>query len=168
MLEIENLSKEYKVKRLTEKDVNKIYKLCSENVEFYKFCQPFVTKESILQDLKALPPKKDLKDKYYVGFFKCNKLIAILDLIAHFPNEKIAHIGFFMVRKNMQNLGVGSKIIMDLCEFLKTKNFLSVRLGYVNGNRQSECFWAKNGFNSRVNCTRVLAYDVVCVEKQLW
>ena len=104
MLEIENLSKEYKVKKLTEKDVKKIFKLCSENATFYDFCPPFVTKESILQDLKALPPEKEMHDKYYVGFFKCNKLIAVLDLIIGFPNEKTAHIGFFMVKKSMQNL----------------------------------------------------------------
>lgn len=48
----------YRVKQLTEKDVEEIYQLCKENPLYYKYCPPLVTRESILEDLKVLPPKK--------------------------------------------------------------------------------------------------------------
>ena len=39
---------------------------------FYQYHPPFVTKESVLKDMKALPSGKNYDDKFYVGFLKRN------------------------------------------------------------------------------------------------
>lgn len=46
-----------------------------------------MTKESILDDMEALPPGKSREDKYYVGFFGGGSLAAIVDLILGYPEK---------------------------------------------------------------------------------
>lgn len=88
-----DLSKSYSVRRLTENDVELIYRLSCGNTLFYRYHPPFVTYESILMDMKALPPGKMYDDKYYIGFFDEECLVAIMDLIQDYPVELSAYIG---------------------------------------------------------------------------
>lgn len=43
-------------------DVEKIYELYRKNTLYYEYCPPFVTENSIRQDMQALPLDKDFKD----------------------------------------------------------------------------------------------------------
>ena len=94
----------------------------------------------------ALPDNVDFKDKYYVGYFKNEKLIAVLDLIDRYPKKDILFIGFFMMDINIQKNGIGSAIVNELIKYLTTLEYKEVRLGWINGNLQAEHFWIKNGF----------------------
>lgn len=47
MLEIKSLSKTYKVKKLTENDIETIYKLCQGNKLYYCYCQAEMSREQI-------------------------------------------------------------------------------------------------------------------------
>ena len=49
-MDLEALSKRFFVRALETEDVDIIYDLCSKNKLFYEFHQPFVTRESILDD----------------------------------------------------------------------------------------------------------------------
>ena len=89
-------SNRYFVRRLTADDIAEIYKLCRNNVLYYKYCPPFVTEQSIANDMKALPSNKEDSDKYYLGYYDGEKLIAVMDFIMGYPDKKTAFIGFFM------------------------------------------------------------------------
>lgn len=145
--DISFFSDQYLVRRLEEDDIEEIYELCSKNTVYYQYCPPFVTRESIADDMKALPPDKDISDKYYIGYYIEEKLIAVMDLIWGYPDKDTAFIGFFMTDVTIQNSGIGSRIIHDLCSNLKGLGFSNVRLGWVKGNPQAEHFWHKNRFN---------------------
>lgn len=145
-MEINKLSSVYHVRYLQGNDVNAIYKLCCGNELFYQYHPPFATKESIMDDMEALPPGKTEKDKYYVGYFKGNELAAVLDLILGYPNEKTAYIGFFMMNKEYQGKGIGTQIISECAEHLADLKFEKIRLAIDKGNPQSEAFWTKNKF----------------------
>lgn len=95
-MEIKSLSKRFYVRKLDRNDVEMIYDMSCENNIFYRYHPPFVTKESILEDMEALPPGKSYDDKFYVGFFENENLIAIMDLILDYPEKEIAFIGLFM------------------------------------------------------------------------
>ena len=105
-----------------------------------------MTKKSIESDMMTLPDNVDIKDKYYVGYFKADKLIAVLDLIDGYPKKDIVFIGFFMMDINVQKNGMGSAIVKELIDYLTTLEYKEVRLGWINGNPQAEHFWIKNGF----------------------
>lgn len=67
-MDISRWSEKYQVRALTEQDVGAIYELSRKNNLYYEYCPPYVTRDSILSDLVALPPGKLPDDKYYVGF----------------------------------------------------------------------------------------------------
>lgn len=145
-MKLKRLSKQYDIRFLKTEDIDIILKLCSQNELFYQYHPPFATKESIIEDMQALPPGKDEKDKFYVGYFDGNQLVAVLDLILGYPNEITAYIGFFMMNKEYQGKGIGTQIIRECAEYLKELRFGKIGLAIDKGNPQSEAFWMKNRF----------------------
>lgn len=145
-MKLQALSETYTVRRLEPRDVDLLYELMRKNVLFYEYHPPFVTRESILADMKALPPQKQEADKFYVGFFDGEKLAAVLDLIVSYPDDSAAFIGFFMTDVQCQNQGVGTRIVTELCQCLRGLGYERVCLGVDKGNPQSRAFWTKNGF----------------------
>ena len=130
------VSDNYIARKLQEEDVEEIYRLCSGNPLYYEYCPPAVTKESVREDLTALPPGKTMEDKYFIGLYEGEKLIAVMDLIDGYPTKDIAFVGFFMTDASVQKQGVGSRIIADLLDTLKEVGFQAVRLAWVKGNPQ--------------------------------
>lgn len=120
-----------------------------------------MTRKSIESDMVALPDNVDFKDKYYVGYFKNEKLIAVLDLIDGYPKKDIVFIGFFMMDINVQKNEIGSAIVNELIKYLTTLKYKEVRLGWINGNLQAEHFWLKNGFCSIKEGRVVLANQLL-------
>ena len=101
-------------------DIQDIYSLCSKNVLYYKYCPPFVTEQSIICDMIALPPGKEANDKYYVGYYDADKLIAVMDLIMAYPDEHTAFIGFFMMNASYQGKGEGSDIVNRVLSYISS------------------------------------------------
>lgn len=146
-MELHSLSSRYTVRRLDEADIDLLFELMCKNVLFYQYHPPFVTRESILADMKALPPRKCAADKYYIGFFEAQTLVAVMDLILAYPEPDIAWIGFFMTDVRFQGRGIGSAIIREVCAGLRAAGYPRVRLGVDRGNPQSYAFWTKNHFH---------------------
>ena len=107
-MNIQLLSSKYTVRYLTFDDVDIIYNLSAKNKLFYKYHPPFVSRKSILEDMDALPPGKEAKDKFYIGFFDKENLAAVMDLILDYPKEKVAFLGLFMKEQEYQGKGVGT------------------------------------------------------------
>lgn len=147
-MEINSLSKRFYVRKLDRNDVQMIYDLSCKNHIFYQYHPPFVTKESILEDMEALPPGKNYDDKFYVGFFEKENLVAIMDLILAYPEKEIAFIGFFMTNIQYQNKGISSEIISEIVTYLKSSGYKKIRLGVDKGNPQSYSFWSRNNFKT--------------------
>ena len=145
-VEISEISKIYQVRRLGRDDVDAIYELCRVNQIFYRYHEPFVTKESILDDMEALPPGKSREDKYYIGFFDGGSLVAIMDLILGYPEADSAWMGWFILSPACQGRGVGSSILRDVEAALRAAGFRELRLAVDRGNPQSWAFWTKNGY----------------------
>ena len=167
MLNISFFSTQYTVKKLVQADVDAIYLLCCGNPLFYEYCPPDVTKESIAQDMQALPSGKSYDDKYYLGFWKGDTLVAVLDLILNYPNCETAFVGFFMIEQKFQKQGIGSQIIEELCQHLKKQGYSFVRLGYAKGNSQSRKFWLKNHFDNVGVEYQTSGYTVVVLQREL-
>lgn len=166
-MDITQFSKKYQARCLTDEDVSSVFELCRKNTLFYEHCPPFVTEKGIRRDMKALPLKKTLADKYYLGYFDGDKLIAVMDFIDAYPNETTAFIGFFMTDVSVQRSGVGSGLISELCDHLRGQNYGSIRLGWVKGNRQSESFWHKNGFRETGVSYDTDGYTVIVAQREL-
>ena len=141
-----DFSSKYAVRPLTAADVDGILTLCAGNEQFYRYHPPLAPRESILEDMTALPPGKRAEDKHYLGFFDWKTLIAVLDLIERYPQGDTAYIGFFMTKKERQGCGLGTALISELLDELRREKFCRIRLAVDRGNPQSRAFWEKNGF----------------------
>lgn len=146
-MNIAQLSTQYVVRALTPEDAETIYEALKNHTIFYKYHPPMVTTASILADMKALPPNKDYEDKHYIGYFQGDTLIAVMDLIAHYPQRGSAFLGFFAVNANLHGHGLGTKIISDAISAFAQQGFEKVRLGIDAENPQSRAFWRKNDFS---------------------
>ena len=83
-------------RRLTEADAAQVCALMQGNPLFYRYHPPQPTPESIRTDMTALPPGKAMGDKWFVGFYDGDCLIAVMDLILNYPAADTAFIGLFM------------------------------------------------------------------------
>lgn len=167
IMNVQLFSDKYTVRTLNDENIDEIYELLSKNVLYYEYCPPFVTRQRILDDISALPPEKTARDKYYIGFYQQDKLIAVMDFIDGYPEKEIAYIGFFMTDVSIQNRGVGTEIIDYLCKHLAGLGYHSVRLAYVKGNPQAEHFWLKNCFAPIMETKSNVADKVILAERSL-
>lgn len=142
---ISNFSTSFQVRKLTEADLEQVLALYQTNPLYFEHFPPLPSLESLANDLVNCPPGKSLSDKYFLGFWDKNNLVAILDLIDGYPTEDTAYIGLFMVDANLSGQGLGSRIMAELLTQLATR-FKKIRLGYVENNPQSSYFWSKVGF----------------------
>ena len=165
-METGDLSGIYEVKAAREEDVPDILRLCRGNPVYYQYCPPQVSEENIREDMVKLPPNKGSEDKLYLCIWDKERLVAVMDLILKYPDGETAFIGFFMMDKDYQGKGIGSRIIGDALRCLK-REFSRVRLGYVKGNEQSRCFWEKNGFVPTGKIIKQDLYEIVMMEKTL-
>ncbi len=161
------LSSKYHVRRLEERDIPDIYALCIKNPLYYEYCPPVVTPEGIKSDMEELPPNTAPSQKYYLGFYEQQKLIAVLDLIDGYPTKENAFIGFFMIDTSIQKQGIGSQMIEEVCDVLTKEGFGSIRLAWVKGNPQAEHFWKKNGFQVLKETSSNAADSVMLAERKL-
>lgn len=166
-MDISRWSEKYQVRALTEQDVGAIYELSRKNNLYYEYCPPYVTRDSILSDLVALPLGKLPDDKYYVGFFRGETLLAQMDLIADYPERAMAYIGLFMMEASVQQAGIGTRIVEDLCRHLAEEGIRTVRLCWVKGNPQAEHFWRKNQFVPIRETQSMSGQTVVLAERRL-
>ena len=146
-MNIQFLSNRYTIRNLLPQDAKMVCEVLKANTLFYKYHPPMVTVESILEDMEALPPNKGYEDKHYIGFFDEGTLVAVMDLIEHYPNPGTALLGFFTMNTNLQGQGIGTEIISGSIDHLAQVGFEKVRLGIDKGNPQSKAFWLKNDFS---------------------
>ena len=166
MINVLKLSKKYKVRKMENADAESILNLCSGNPQYYRYCEAEPTIEQVLNDLHITPPNISMSDKYYVGFFEDKTLVAVMDLIDGYPNADIAYIGFFMMNPIYQGKQIGTAIIEEVTDHLRSIGKTAVRLGIDKGNPQSTHFWKKNGFKI-ISEADVNGWVKLVAEKQL-
>ena len=145
-LPFQQISAQYQVRRIAEKDLPELLEVAQGNPTYYEHMHEQPELESLRADLTKLPPRTTPEDKYFLGFYRDGRLCAALDLILRYPNPETAFIGWFILRKDLQGKGTGTAMINELLSFLKMQGFPYVRLGYVKGNPESKAFWEKNQF----------------------
>ena len=166
-MNISLLSNSYVVRKLKTDDIIDMYNLCVNNTIYYEYCQPMVTIENLIYEFDAVPDNKSLEDKYYLGFYDNDKLIAIIDLIEKYPNEYTVFIGFFMVDVSVQNIGIGSQIIEDVSSYLGKIDYNYLRLAWIDGNSQAKNFWIKNKFIEEGLTKSSVGQIVMLAQRQL-
>ena len=166
-MDYSQLTDRYTVRPMTEAELPAMLELCRGNPLFYEHCPPAPSERSLREDLEALPPRKTLKDKHFLGFYDGQELAALLDLITGFPQPEIAFWGFFMMKADRQGRGEGSALVNELCGALARMGYRAVRLGWVKTNPQAAHFWKKNGFVETGVTSEGDGYTIVLAQREL-
>lgn len=166
-LPLTELSGAFVVRELTTADVPEMLRVAKSNPLFYQYMRPDPTEENLAADLTALPPRRTLADKHFFGWFEGEKLVAMMDLIAHHPKPGMAFIGWFILDGAMQGCGLGRRLVGDVLAMLKREGVREVRLGRIEGNPQSEHFWRVCGFAENGLGYGTEDYHVVVMDKML-
>lgn len=166
-LDITKITQDYTVKRLGEEDFPAILALYGGNPQYFSAMNQPVPEGGLEEDLAAVPDGKTLEDKYWLGFFREDKLTALLELVTSYPEDNTAYIGLFMMDAARQGRGEGSRLMGELFTWLKEGGFAWVELAYTYGNAQSERFWFKNGFFPTGSVRPLDDYVVISLQKHL-
>jgi GNAT superfamily N-acetyltransferase len=73
-------------------------------------------------------------------------LVAVMNLIDRYPNSNSIFVGFFMMKRKFQKVGIESLLISEALNYLKKQGFEICLLGIDKANPQSNYFWNKNVF----------------------
>ena len=143
-MNIHALSENYGIRKLKEEDIPLILDVCLGNPQFYLYTQAKPEEENIRYDMQALPPGKQIQDKYYIGFFKEDRLYAIMDLIGGYAADASS------LKRHAQKLGIwhsGSSGILPGCPIIYKgsdgkPNHTELAVGYnttISGNHNGKC-----------------------------
>lgn len=144
----------YTVRELTHADIPEMLRVAEGNPLYYRHMGILPDEINLASTLTALPPRTTLADKHFFGWFEGERLVALMDLIWHYPKADMAFIGWFMVDAACQRRCLGRGMVEDVLEMLRDAGVREVRLGRVEGNPQSERFWQVCGF-----CDNDLSYN---------
>ena len=164
MIDIQKLSTNYIVRKLTENDIDTIFDLYINNNKYFNYLDITPTKQSIIEDMNETPNGISIDSKYFIGYFKEDKLIAVVDLIDGYPQSNEAYIGLFMIDKNYQNRNIGTFIFNELKKSLKNQNFSKIKLAYINDNVEAKYFWHKLGFIEDGKTSKLFNKDITQLE----
>ncbi len=170
--DLKELLPDYTIKKITSEDYDSLYNLELLNIDYYLCTQGrAVTYEESVQDTINLPPNTTYNQKFYIGFYDNNKLVAIMDYIEHYPVKDIIWIGLFMIDVNVKRKKLGTKIITEFINALRKNGIYKLQLGCVDSNNTGMCFW--KSFNM-YEIRRVVSKDdnrpdwnIVVLEKNL-
>lgn len=98
--------------------------------------------------LTALPPGLDPAGKAVLGLEDGGQLFALCDVLSHWPDPGIAHIGLLLVREGRQGEGLGRAMHEAVLAHLAPDRALTrLRAGIVAGNAEvAEPFWRRLGY----------------------
>ncbi len=143
---IETLSADYDVERITEEDISDVYNLCRSNIQYYRNIGEHPSEKRLTEVISELPGGAEASQKFFVGFYEKGKLIALLDLICGYPEKDSAFIGWFTVDADKQHKGIGSQIFADIRATMKARGFKNLRLVCPAASEETITFWEKQGF----------------------
>lgn len=140
-IDISRFSRLYGVRRLTERDVESVVELAKGNPAF----ESYGIKE-VCRDMHLLPPGKEEEEKYYLGYFDGEQLVAVLDFIDGYPEDSTAYIGLFMLDKFVQGQKLGTTLIEKLACYCRELGYKRLLLGYDKADPQASGFWESLDF----------------------
>lgn len=134
---------------LEEEDLPQVLALYQSNPEYNALALDSPpTLETCREDRTDLPPGRLPEHKLFLGYFQGERLAAVWDLVAGYPEESTLYLGLLELDGTHQRQGLGSRLVRALLSLGKEAGFAAVRLGCLEENRWGFAFWSKMGFTT--------------------
>ncbi|MBQ9058409.1 MAG: GNAT family N-acetyltransferase [Atopobiaceae bacterium] len=160
-LDLQALSTEYDVRRITEADIADVYLLAKSNRLYYEYAHTTPTIAGLTHIISEVPEGSQPNDKYFVGFYdEADEMVAVMDLIVGYPESDDAFIGWFMVDSYYHRQGIGSSIFADVRAALAAQGIDHLGLACFIDNVEAMSFWQAQGFEATGETTNSEGYEV--------
>ena len=144
---LQEVLRDYHIVKVTEEQYNDVFQLEKSNPQYFSYEQDHeLTYDECIKGILELPPNTSKDKKFFIGFYKDERLIAIMDYIEDYPSSKIAWIGLFMVHGELKGKGIGTEIIEKFKDATYKCNYISIQLGCIEENASAHSFWINQGF----------------------
>ena len=170
--ELENLLDGCKIIPLTKNNFENVMEVYKTNREFFILTDSKEARlESCINDIDAIPPGLDVKNRLFAGVWKDGNPIAVLDVLLGFPAPKCVWIGFLLVHGGLHGMGLGSKITAAVTNSAKSAGYEAIQLGVIQNNTAGIGFWQRQGFGkireSKTEHAGSEAVPIVVMEKRI-
>jgi len=114
---------------------------------------------SILRTVGKVPDGFDAKDKLFAAICEDGHTVAIIDLLAGYPDADKLWLGLFLVRGDLHGGGIGASIISHVVKVVRDAGFDSIHLGVHKDNDGAMRFWKRMSFDHERESGDFLVYQ---------
>jgi len=137
----------YEIKSVTPETFPQIFSVYESNQAFFMLVNgKKATPENSIGDITAIPPNCTTAQKLFVGIWRDDEPIAVLDVITDFPDKQSIWIGLLLIHGDLHGKHIGKKITDALYTSVHDCGYQSIKLGVVENNEKAIAFWTKQGF----------------------
>jgi GNAT superfamily N-acetyltransferase len=162
-----HLQNNYSIRQLHIEDEPLIQHLCERCLDFFEIVEGrFPEKDAGLEILNDLPPGWEPKDKQVFGCFnEHNLLVAVIDILANYPDKGEWIIGLLMIDPKERRQGLGRLLHEFIKDYVLNNKAHKLRIGVVLENTKAYSFWKSLGYYEikRVNMKYGIKEHVVAV-----
>jgi GNAT superfamily N-acetyltransferase len=105
------------------------------------------TLEDAREALGETPPGKELKDKFFGGYWKDGVLVGCMDLVRGYPDPEVAYLGLLLFSETHQGLGLGVQALEHIANLSRSWGCAMLRLAVIDKNLRAHAFWQREGFS---------------------
>jgi len=148
---------EYNIKAITPENYEQTMVVYESNQDFFITTEGSpATKDGCLANITSVPPGFDIINKYYIGFWKKEQCVAVMDFLLGYPNQDCVYIGLLLIHKKEQQKRLGRRIVEILVWVSKNAGFKHIHLAVLSGNEKALSFWERMGFEQAGQSTAVV------------
>jgi GNAT superfamily N-acetyltransferase len=104
------------------------------------------TLQDAKEALRETPPGKDLKDKFFGGYWNGRTLVGCMDLTRGYPEPEIAYLGLLLFSESHQGNGLGRLALAHITRMSSSWGCTALRLSVIDTNVRAYAFWQREGF----------------------
>ncbi|TCN39308.1 acetyltransferase (GNAT) family protein [Kribbella orskensis] len=136
-----------RLREITPEEVAELQELIESDPGYTERITGYPPGPADAQSLLMMRPEGLPEDaKVVLGAWEGDQLVAVIDLLNGYPDDRTAYIGLLEVHKNHQGRGVGAAAYRLLEEYLGS-DWWRLRLAVVDTNaEQAAGFWSRQGF----------------------
>jgi len=133
--------------RTSDEDVNLLQGLCEQCNDFFQICNgKNASKDEGKEYLDFLPPNKGFNDKFEIGIFDSNRLVAFVAIVRNFNQNGKYALGILLLLPEYRGKGLGKEIVRNVENWVLSENGREIRVVVQGQNTKALKFWKKNGF----------------------
>lgn len=137
----------YKIIQLSKQNYDIVEELCKKCSDYFILSgETLPSKDDVSALFTDLPPNKNFEDKFFLGIYKSDKLIGIIDIVRDYPTISEWTIGLLLLEPEERGRGLGTVIHEALVKWSKSLGAKRFRIGVINDNDRAFKFWSNLGY----------------------